>query len=69
MTLRTEVGRELEAALNEKIKYWADHVVAGRAATHEDYRKHCGMIAGLNEALALANEAERKVLRLDEKEH
>lgn len=66
-SLDLQFYRDLETGLGERLEQNAAELVAGKAATFDDYRFRVGRIRGLRDALELAREINARVIGLEDK--
>lgn len=68
MNLDLRLYQEIEKELGELLEKHAAELVTGRASDYSDYRFRVGQMKGLREALAIAQEANRRTIGLDDNE-
>jgi hypothetical protein len=66
LNLDLKLYEEIEKALGERLEQIASEVVSGKPVDYSDYKLRVGKISGLREALLIANEAQKRVLGIDE---
>jgi hypothetical protein len=59
---------ELERELGDIVEKHATELVLGRATDYADYRYRVGQLKGLREALAIASEANKRVIGVEDKD-
>ena len=67
MNLDLRLYQELEKALADELEKLASELVAGKAQSFDDYRYRVGRLKGVQDALALAQEAQSRVLGVERK--
>ena len=68
MNLDLLLYKDLEKHLVEQIEKHAAELITGRALDWGDYKYRVGQLKGLREALAIAEEANRRAIGLEDKE-
>lgn len=68
MNLDLRLYQEIEKELGELLEKHAAELVTGRSSDWGDYKFRVGQLKGLREALAIAQEANRRTIGLDDKE-
>ena len=68
MNLDLLLYKDLEKHLVEQIEKHAAELITGRALDWGDYKYRVGQLKGLREALAIAEEANRRAIGIDDKE-
>ena len=66
-SLDLRLYQEIEREIAERLEKLAAEVVAGKATDLPDYKHRVGRIRGLQDALAVAQEAQKRVLGIDRK--
>ena len=67
MNLDLRLYQELEKGLAEELEKLAAELVAGKAQSFDDYRYRVGRLKGVQDALAIAQEAHSRVLGVERK--
>lgn len=67
MNLDLRLYQELEKSLAEMHEQLAAEIVSGKAQNFDDYRYRVGRLKGLQDALAVAQEAQQRVLGVERK--
>lgn len=67
MNLDLRLYQELEKGLAEELERLAAELVAGKAQSFDDYRYRVGRLKGVQDALAIAQEAQSRVLGVERK--
>ncbi len=67
MNLDLRLYQELEKGLAEELEKLAAELVAGKAQSFDDYRYRVGRLKGVQDALAIAQEAQSRVLGVERK--
>lgn len=67
MNLDLRLYQELETSLAEMQEQLAAEIVSGKAQSFDDYRYRVGRLKGLQDALAVAQEAQQRVLGVERK--
>lgn len=67
MNLDLRLYQELEKSLAEMQEQLAAEIVSGKAQNFDDYRYRVGRLKGLQDALAVAQEAQQRVLGVERK--
>lgn len=67
MNLDLRLYQELEKSLAEMQEQLAAEIVSGKAQNFDDYRYRVGRLKGLQDALAVAHEAQQRVLGVERK--
>ena len=67
MNLDLRLYQELEKSLAEMQEQLAAEIVSGKAQSFDDYRYRVGRLKGLQDALATANEVQKRVLGVERK--
>ena len=68
MNLDLLLYKDLEKHLVEQIEKHAAELITGRALDWGDYKYRVGQLKGLREALAIAEEANRRAIGIEDKE-
>lgn len=67
MNLDLRLYQELEKDLSAELEKLAAELVGGRAQSFDDYRYRVGRMKGVQDALAIAQEAQKKILGVRDK--
>lgn len=67
MNLDLRLYQELEKGLAEELEKLAAELVAGKAQSFDDYRYRVGRLKGVQDALAIAQEAQKRILGVERK--
>jgi len=67
VNLDLRLYQELEKGLAEELEKLAAELVAGKAQSFDDYRYRVGRLKGVQDALAIAQEAQSRVLGVERK--
>jgi len=67
MNLDLRLYQELEKSLSEELEKLAAELVGGRAQSFDDYRYRVGRMKGVQDALAIAQEAQKRILGVERK--
>lgn len=67
MNLDLRLYTELENILTGQLEQLAAELVAGKATSFDDYRFRVGRLKGVQDALAAAQEAQKRVLGVEGK--
>lgn len=67
MNLDLRLYQELEKDLSAELEKLAAELVGGRAQSFDDYRYRVGRIKGVQDALAIAQEAQKRILGVERK--
>lgn len=67
MNLDLRLYTELENILTGQLEQLAAELVAGKATSFDDYRFRVGRLRGVQDALAAAQEAQKRVLGVEGK--
>lgn len=67
MNLDLRLYTELENILTRQLEQLAAELVAGKATSFDDYRFRVGRLRGVQDALAAAQEAQKRVLGVEGK--
>lgn len=67
MNLDLRLYQELEKSLSEELEKLAAELVGGRAQSFDDYRYRVGRMKGVQDALAIAQETQKRILGIERK--
>lgn len=67
MNLDLRLYQELEKDLSDELEKLAAELVGGKAQSFDDYRYRVGRMKGVQDALAIAQEAQARVLGVERK--
>ncbi len=67
MNLDLRLYQELEKDLSAELEKLAAELVGGRAQSFDDYRYRVGRMKGVQDALAIAQEAQKRILGVERK--
>lgn len=62
MNLDLELYRELEKSLSEIAEKLGSEIITGKALSFDDYRFRVGRLKGLQDALEVAHETQKRIL-------
>ena len=65
MNLDLRLYQELEKDLSAELEKLAAELVGGRAQSFDDYRYRVGRMKGVQDALAIAQEAQKRILGVE----
>jgi hypothetical protein len=68
LNLDLKLYQLIEKEIGEHLEKHASELIVGRPQTYDDYRYRVGVIKGLRDALAIAEEANRDAIGLNDKE-
>lgn len=68
MNLDLKLYQEFEKIIGELLEKHAAELVTGRSTDWGDYKFRVGQLKGLREALAIAQEANRRTIGVDDRE-
>ena len=68
MNLDLKLYQELEKDLGELLEKHAAEIITGRSTDWGDYKFRVGQLKGLRDALAIAQEANRRTIGVDDRE-
>lgn len=67
MNLDLRLYQELEKDLSDELEKLAAELVGGKAQSFDDYRYRVGRMKGVQDALAIAQEAQKRILGVERK--
>lgn len=67
MNLDLKLYQEIEKSLAEQIDQIASEIIGGKAQSFDDYRFRVGRLKGLQDALVVAQESQKRILGVERK--
>lgn len=67
MNLDLRLYQEIEKSLAEQIDQIASEIIGGKAQSFDDYRFRVGRLKGLQDALVVAQESQKRILGVERK--
>jgi hypothetical protein len=67
VNLDLKLYQEIEKSLAEQIDQIASEIIGGKAQSFDDYRFRVGRLKGLQDALVVAQESQKRILGVERK--